>query len=60
MPLDSKVHLMYAAMVREGMDKAEAAKIAQARTGLALRTGQPIKAHKAKLKFRGGKHGLYG
>ena len=50
---------MYAAMVREGMNEKEAAKIAQAKTGLALKTGQPIRAKHAKLKLRGQHHGFY-
>ena len=59
MPLNSPVHQMYAAMVREGMNEKEAAKIAQAKTGLALKTGQPIRAKHAKLKLRGQHHGFY-
>ena len=54
------VYGIYRTLVQQGMDKASAAKQAQDKTGLALRTGLPIKQHKAKLTFRGGKHGLYG
>ena len=59
MPLDSLVHQMYAGLVREGMSEKEAAKIAQAKTGLALRTGQPIRPKHAKLKLRRQHHGFY-
>lgn len=43
MPKSSKVHKMYEAMVREGMTKAKAAKIAQAKTGRSLMTGKKPK-----------------
>lgn len=57
MPINSPVHEMYIGMVKEGMSKEEAAKIAQAKTGLALRTGQPIKGKHAKLRRK--YHGFY-
>ena len=57
MPLDSPVHQMYAGLVREGMSEKEAAKIAQAKTGLALKTGQPIKGK--RMKLRRNYHGFY-
>lgn len=43
MPKGSKVHKMYDALLREGMSKEQAAKIAQARTGQALATGKKPK-----------------
>jgi hypothetical protein len=43
MPKGTKVHKMYDAMVREGMDKGKAARIAQAKTGRSLATGKPPK-----------------
>jgi hypothetical protein len=48
MPKGTKVHDMFSAMVREGMSKGKAARIAQAKTGLALQTGKPPKS---KEKF---------
>lgn len=49
MPKNSKVGRMYDAMVKEGMDKGKAARIAQSRTGQALSTGKPPR-HKGKSK----------
>lgn len=43
MPQGTKVEQMYSAMTAEGMDKGKAARIAQAKTGLALATGKPPK-----------------
>ena len=43
MPKNTKVHKMYDAMVRQGMDKAKAARIAQSKTGKSLSTGKPPK-----------------
>jgi hypothetical protein len=43
MPKNTKVHKMYAALVREGKSKASAARIAQARTGKSLATGRAPK-----------------
>jgi len=43
MPQGTKVEEMYTAMLREGMSKGKAARIAQAKTGLALATGKPPK-----------------
>ena len=40
MPKGTKVHKMYDAITREGMDKGKAARIAQAKTGQALATGK--------------------
>jgi len=48
MPKGTKVHDMYAAMVREGMDKGKAARIAQSKTGLSLQTGKPPKRTRRK------------
>jgi hypothetical protein len=50
MPADSRVHVMYQALLREGNDPATAARIAQAKTGLALRTGRPPMRKSVKLK----------
>lgn len=43
MPKNSQVHRMYDALRKQGKSKAMAAKIAQAKTGLALATGRPPK-----------------
>ena len=40
MPKGTKVDFMYKAMVREGMNKGKAARIAQAKTGMSLATGK--------------------
>lgn len=47
MPKGSKVHKMYEALLREGMTKGKAARIAQAKTGQALATGRKPK-HKGR------------
>ena len=57
MPLNSPAHQMYAGLVRDGMSEKEAAKIAQEKTGLALRTGQPIRGKHMKLRRK--YHGFY-
>ena len=51
MPKGSAVHKMYSALVREGYPQSSAAKIAQSKTGTALRTGKPPKGQ-YKLKGR--------
>ena len=43
MPEGSKVHDVYEALKKKGYSKEESAKIAQAQTGEALKTGEPIK-----------------
>lgn len=43
MPKHTKVHDMYDAMVRGGMSKGKAARIAQSKTGKSLATGKPPK-----------------
>lgn len=48
MPAGTKVDKMYEAMKAEGMDKGKAARIAQAKTGLALATGKPPKSKPKK------------
>lgn len=48
MPKNSKVGKMYDAMVREGMDKGKAARIAQSKTGKSLATGRKPKGKKAR------------
>jgi len=50
MPVDSAVHRMYAALVGQGMSKGKAARIAQAKTGLSLKSGR-----KPKRKKRNGR-----
>ena len=50
MPKNSRVGKMYDAMVEEGMPKAKAAKISQARTGQSLSTGKPVKTSGGKPK----------
>jgi hypothetical protein len=48
MPKGTRVHKMYDALRREGMDKGKAARIAQSRTGQALATGKPPKRKRKK------------
>ena len=43
MPIGTPVHNMYLALRKEGKSASDAAKIAQAKTGLALVTGRPPK-----------------
>jgi hypothetical protein len=43
MPVGSKVHKMYKALLKERMSKAKAAAIAQAKTGQSLKTGRKAK-----------------
>lgn len=43
MPKGSKVDKVYQALIKEGKSPASAAKIAQAKTGQALKTGKPPK-----------------
>ena len=43
MPIGTKVDKMYRHLLSSGYDKKSAAKIAQAKTGLALKTGKPPK-----------------
>lgn len=52
MPKDSKVHHLYEALMGKGHDQASAARIAQAKTGLALATGKPPKKKSAKRPKR--------
>ena len=40
MPVNTKVHKMYVHLLSAGYDKKSAAKIAQEKTGLALKTGR--------------------
>jgi len=47
MPVGSKVHRMYKALLRRGYAKANAARISQAQTGQALKTGKsPLRKRK--------------
>jgi hypothetical protein len=50
MPVGSSVDRLYRALLGEGKSKASAARIAQAKTGLALATGKPPKGEKEKKK----------
>lgn len=43
MPKGTPVHNMYEKLLKEGYSKGSAARIAQAKTGLALATGKPPK-----------------
>ena len=43
MPKGTKVHKAYEAMRKRGYSKGKAARIAQSRTGQALKTGKPPK-----------------
>lgn len=43
MPAGTKVEKIYRALIREGYDKSTAAQIAQAKTGLSLKTGKKPK-----------------
>jgi len=54
-PINSPAHQMYISLIREGNDPKSAAKIAQGKTGIALKTGRPIRAYKANLKRKYGK-----
>lgn len=49
MPKGTKVHRAYDAMREQGYSKGKAARIAQSKTGQALKTGKPLK-HKGKGK----------
>lgn len=44
MPKGTSVHKMYEHLLSSGYSQADAAKIAQAKTGLALATGKPPKS----------------
>lgn len=51
MPKGSAVEKIYTAMVKQGMDKGKAARIAQAKTGLSLATGRkPKRKKRGKVK----------
>ena len=52
MPVNSPVHDLYKDLLTKGYDPKSAAKIAQAKTGLALVTGKPpkTKGHGATYK----------
>ena len=55
----TKAHQIYKELLTKGLDAKDAAKEAQARTGISLVTGEPIRLrteHKLKNKYRG----LYG
>ena len=44
MPKGSRVHKTYQALIRQGMSKGKAARIAQSKTGQSLQTGKPPKS----------------
>ena len=46
MPKGTKVHKVFEALKREGMDEGKAARIAQSKTGRALATGKKPKKSK--------------
>jgi hypothetical protein len=48
MPKGSKVHKVYEAIKKTGASSGKAARIAQAQTGQALKTGKPPKGKKAQ------------
>ena len=43
MPKGSRVDKVYQALIKQGMDRGKAARIAQSKTGQALQTGKPPK-----------------
>ena len=53
MPVNSPVHKLYAELVAQGKSKQDAAKIAQAKTGLALVTGRPPKTKGYGATYKG-------
>jgi hypothetical protein len=53
MPIGSKVHKVYKALRKKGYSKGKAARIAQDRTGQALKTGKPPKKKKKQTSHRG-------
>jgi hypothetical protein len=48
MPMDSKVARMVRALMRKGKSKAQAIRIAQARTGQSYKTGRKSKSGRSK------------
>jgi hypothetical protein len=52
MPVDSKVHKLYEALMGQGMSQESAVKIAQKKTGQALATGKPPKGKRKKASRR--------
>ena len=50
MPANSRVDRIYRAIKRETGDKGKAARIAQAKTGLSLKTGKPPMSKKQKAR----------
>jgi len=51
MPQGTPVHKIYAGLIREGYDEGSAARIAQSKTGLSLRTGKPPMRKAWQSKF---------
>lgn len=54
MPKGTRVHKVYKALLEKGYSKGKAARIAQDRTGQALKTGKPPKRKKRKGKSHKG------
>jgi len=54
MPVGTKVDNIYRALLKKGYTQSQAAKVAQANTGMALRTGKPLKS---KGEYSGQKNG---
>lgn len=52
MPIGTRVDRLYKELLAKGYDKKNAAKIAQAKTGLALLTGKPPKKRKGEFSGR--------
>jgi len=50
MPKGTKVEKVYTALKKKGKDEGSAARIAQALTGLSLKTGKPPKKKKSSKK----------
>lgn len=50
MPAGTPVEILYQALLRKGFDEESAARIAQAKTGLSLKTGEPPKDEDEKKK----------
>jgi len=52
MPTGTRVDKMYQHLLSSGYTKADAAKVAQSKTGLALRTGRPPARRKGEFHGR--------
>jgi len=56
MPIDSHVHKVYEALLREGHSEESAARIAQWRTGDSLETGKPAMHENQSEDFENSEH----